>query len=137
MHYTIRRFAITPLARFGCVLGTLVSVIPACLCSLPGLWLVSAIRHLLEGWRSVTLFDMLGQKVTVNFIDLLNLNDLLRALRFFDDRAWLTLVAAIFFFCLTGGLAFTAIAAILGLGYNQLGALSGGLVVELDERPKP
>ena len=80
MKYTIRRISLAPLAKFGCLLGTLISLLPSLFCSLSALRLLGLVRRWLEGWQEGEI-EILGLPTTLNFIELLGLEPVLDLLR--------------------------------------------------------
>ena len=128
--YTIRRVSLMPFARFGCLLGALASFIPGLLCTFGGLWTAIALRRWLESWDQAKL-DVLGTEVPLNFIALFGLKGLLEWLEKLSLASGLAGLAFFLFFSLAGGLLIGAIAFLVGLGYNFLARLTGGVVVEL------
>ena len=79
MKYTVRRINLAPLAKFGCLLGTLVSLLPSLLCSLSALRLLGLVRRWLEGWQEGEI-EILGFTATLDFIKLLGLEPVLEFL---------------------------------------------------------
>ena len=75
----IKRFALGPLAQWGFVAGALVACLPAFLCSWVFFTLVQSMRGLIAGWRDVG-FDILGQRVSFNLVELLKLQNVLDSL---------------------------------------------------------
>lgn len=130
--YRVRRVEILPGVKFGCA-GGLLAALPLGLLS-GGLarLVVSAVRHMLEGWQSVP-FDLgpLGQ-ASLDVVTLLHLNDWLARARVLDDAPWLVIgVALLVAMALLG-----SIGSLLGgtgaFVYNSVAAVSGGLGIELE-----
>jgi hypothetical protein len=130
MKYTIRRISLAPLAKFGCLLGTLVSLVPSLLCSLIALRLLGLVRRWLEGWQEGEI-EMLGFTATLDFVELLGLESVLRLLRAIGPMPWTFFILAVVLMSVVGGLLIALIIYLTGLGYNLLAWLTGGLVVEL------
>ena len=139
MRYTIRRISLAPLARFGCLLGTLASLLPSLLCSLSALRLLGLLRRWLEGWQEGEI-EILGFTATLDFVELLGLEPALKLLQTIGPMSWTFLVLAVAVTSVASGLLIALIVYVTGLGYNFLAWLTGGLTVELKEarttRPK-
>ena len=130
MKYTVRRISLAPLAKFGCLLGTLASLLPSLLCSLSALRLLGLLRRWLEGWQEGEI-EMLGLTVSLDFIELLGLEPVLKLLQSIGPIPWTFFVLAVVVISVAGGLLIALTVYLTGLGYNFLAWLTGGLVVEL------
>lgn len=128
--YTVRRISLMPFARFGCLLGALASFIPSLICTLSGLWMAAILRQLLESW-SQARFDFFGKEISLNLLEFLGLESLLEMLQKIGLASGLAGLAIFLFFSLAGGTLIGLISILIGLGYNFLARLTGGLVVEL------
>jgi hypothetical protein len=136
MRYTIRRISLAPLARFGCLLGTLASFLPSLLCSLSALRLLGLVRRWLEGWQE-SEFEILGFTATLDFIELLGLEPVLKLLQSIGPMPWTFFILAVVVMSVASGLLIALTVYVTGLGYNLLAWLTGGLVVELKEVRTP
>jgi hypothetical protein len=130
MKYTVRRISLAPLAKFGCLLGTLASLLPSLLCSLSTLRLLGLVRRWLEGWQEGEI-EILGFTATLDFIELLGLEPVLKLLQATGPIPWTFLILAVVVMSVAGGLLIALTIYVTGLGYNFLAWLTGGLVVEL------
>ncbi|OGO41121.1 MAG: hypothetical protein A2Z04_04180 [Chloroflexi bacterium RBG_16_57_9] len=129
--FTLRRVSFTSLMRFGCLLGSLAAFTPSLICGLTGLWLVGVLRQWLESWEKFSL-NVLGQTVlTVNLIDTLRLNQALSWLRTLDAWGGPGALAMVLILAAAGGLVLAVIVSLVGLGYNIVAWLTGGIEVEL------
>jgi len=131
LKYQLRRISAFSIARFGCLLGWLVTIVPSLACGLSAWWVVSTIRTWLESWQTIDL-GLLG---TLDPIDLVHLKALLTALQAVEGRALLLLIALMIAAGILGGGLIAVTLAALGWGYNLLAWLTGGVVVELQELP--
>ena len=136
MKYTIRRISLAPLARFGCLLGTLVSLLPSLLCSLSALRLLGLVRRWLEGWQEGEI-EILGLTATLDFVELLGLEPVQKLLQGIGPMSWTFFVLAVVVVSVASGLLIALTVYVTGLGYNLLAWLTGGLVVELKEVRTP
>lgn len=136
MKYTIRRISLAPLAKFGCLLGILVSLLPSLLCSLSALRLLDLVRSWLEGWQEGKI-EILGLTATLDFIELLGLESVLELLQSIEPVSWTFLILAVVVMSVACGLLIAFTIYVTGLGYNLLAWLTGGLVVELKEVRAP
>jgi hypothetical protein len=131
LKYQLRRISALSIARFGCLLGWLVTIIPSLACGLGVWWAEGIVRAWLESWKPIDL-GLLG---TLDPIDMVHLKALLEALQTVEGHALPLLIAMVIAAgILCGGLIAVTLAA-LGWGYNLLAWLSGGVVVELQEMP--
>lgn len=136
MKYRLRGISTFSIARFGCLLGWVVTIIPSLACGLVAWRVVVTARTWLEDWERIDL-NLLGFDYTFDLIELLQLENLLVALQTVEGRALPLLVALVVAVSVLGGgvIAFTLVG--LGWGYNLLAWLTGGVVVELQELPGP
>jgi hypothetical protein len=130
MKYTIRRISLAPLAKFGCLLGTLASLLPSLLCSLATLRLLGLVRRWLESWQEGEI-EILGLTATLDFVELLGLEPVLKLLQAIGPMSWTFLILAVVVVSVVSGLLIALTAYVTGLGYNFLAWLTGGLVIEL------
>jgi hypothetical protein len=131
LKYQLRRISALSIARFGCLLGWLVTVIPSLACGLGVWWVEGTVRTWLESWKPIDL-GLLG---TLDPIDMVHLKALLEALQTVEGHALPLLIAVVIAAGILGGVLIAAISAALGWGYNLLAWLSGGIEVELRELP--
>lgn len=130
--YNVHRIHLAPIAKFGCLLGILASLIPSLICSLGGMRLLFILRHWLESWREVE-FEVLSLPITLDFIELLQLTPLLEQLQSINWASLALVFALVILLSLIGGLLIFLIVTLVGLGYNFLAWLTGGVVVDLKE----
>lgn len=133
--YTVRRISLMPFARFGCLLGALASFIPSLICALGGVWTATTMRQWLESW-SQARFNLLGQEIPLNLLELFGLKGLLELLQKIGLASGLAGLALFIFFSLAGGALIGLISILVGMGYNFLARITGGLVVELRQVDK-
>ena len=133
--YAVRRVSLGSTLKFGLVLGTLLSLLPGCLCGLLSLWLIGGLRGFLEGWKQGGIV-ILGQKIPIDFIDLMRLGGVLNGLRALDDLGLLLAAIIALAVILAAVLIIAGVLLLVGVGYNLLAATTGGLVIEL-ERAEP
>jgi hypothetical protein len=131
LKYQLRRISALSIARFGCLLGWLVTIIPSLACGLGVWWVEGIVRAWLESWKPIDL-GLLG---TLDPIDMVHLKALLEALQTVEGHALPLLIAVIIAAGILGGGLIAVTLAALGWGYNLLAWLSGGVVVELQELP--
>jgi hypothetical protein len=136
MKYRIRRISTFSIARFGCLLGWIVTVIPALACGFLGLQVAGVIRDWLESWEQFSI-NALGFQYTVDLIELLKLQEVVGALQTARDLATPLLISLLIVVAVGGGLVIAFFLILLGWGYNLLAWLTGGIEVELAEIPAP
>lgn len=126
----IKRFALGPLAQWGFVAGVLIACLPAFLCSWVFFALVQSLRGLIAGWRDVG-FEVLGQRLSFNLVEVLNLQGALETLTniasfgVFGILLLALLVAALL------GLFGALVVTLIGLFYNATGRIQ----VQVEEVP--
>jgi hypothetical protein len=130
MKYTIHRISLAPLAKFGCLLGTLASLLPSLLCSLSALRLLGFVRRWVEGWQEGEI-EILGFTATLDFVELLELEPVLKLLQAIRPMSWTFLILVVVVLSVASGFLIALIVYVTGLGYNFLAWLTGGLTVEL------
>jgi hypothetical protein len=130
MKYIIHRISLAPLAKFGCLLGTLASLLPSLLCTLGALRLLGFVRHWLEGWQEGEI-EILGFTATLDFVELLELEPVLKLLQAIRPMSWTFLILVVVVLSVASGFLIALIVYVTGLGYNFLAWLTGGLTVEL------
>jgi hypothetical protein len=124
----IRRFALGPLAQWGFVAGVVIACLPAFLCSWVLFSLVSALRELIAGWRDIG-FEVLGQRVAFDLVELLDLENLLAALTSIAGLGVFGVaLLALLMAALLGGFG-ALVLTVLGVFYNTTGRLR----LELEE----
>lgn len=120
--FIVRRFALGPLAQWGFIAGAIVACLPAFLCSWAVFTAVQALRGMLINWRDVG-FEILGQRLSFNMIEVLNLQELLTTL---TKVAGLGVFGIVGLWCLLAlalGVFGAAVLALLGAFYNTTGRL--------------
>ncbi len=135
MKYRLRSISTFSIARFGCLLGWIVTVIPSLICGLAAWQIAAAVQTWLEGWKHIDL-SLLGFDYTFNLIDILQLRGLLDALQTVEGRTLPLLIGLVIAAGIVGGVLITFTLVVLGLGYNLLAWLTGGVVIELQESPR-
>jgi hypothetical protein len=131
---TIRRFEISSLARWGCMTGAAMAVLPACACSWLTFRVIHAIRQMIEGWRAVNVDLLFRQTVSLDVVGLLHLEGVLNALQTVDAQGVFGMLLMTVVFVALLGIFIALVLSALGLGYNALAHLVGGIAVEVEER---
>jgi hypothetical protein len=132
--YRIKSISLPSLAKFGCLLGGLIALAPSLLCGLTGLWAVGVTRRWLEGLQQLRInLPQPLPSLAINGVELLRLDQLLGWLQLVDNWSPLFGLLVVLSLSLAAGLVLAVIVAVVGLGYNLLAALTGGLEVELSQ----
>ena len=132
MKLAIRRISLTSLGKFGCFLGAVAAFVPSLLCGLLALGLVNILRHWLEDWEKVSI-TLLGREIAqFDFVQLLGLTEFLNQLQTIAGASWLVMALIVVALAIVAGALLAAIIVVVGLAYNLLAAMTGGLVVEAD-----
>lgn len=131
MIVTIRRVSLASLAKFGCLLGAIAAFLPSLLCGLLGLGLAGLLHRWLEGWEEVDI-TLLGTEVArFDLVRMLGLNELLELLRLVSAASAAALILAVVILAVIGGIFLALIVSLVGLAYNLLASVSGGLAFEM------
>lgn len=129
----IRRLVLPSLGRMGCALGFAAAFVPSLLCGVLSLVLAALAQRWLESWQNYSI-SILGQEVaTIDLLQLLELEGALSLLRGVTGASGLALVLVILTLALAAGLLLALIIMLVGLSYNTLAAITGGVVVELED----
>ena len=132
--YRVKSIRLASLAKFGCLLGGALAFVPSLLCGVTGLWTVSVARDWLEGLRQVTFgLPAPFPSPSINVVELLGIDRLLAWLRFVDSWSALFTLAVVLGLSMAAGLVLAIVVGLLGLGFNVIASLTGGLEVELDQ----
>jgi hypothetical protein len=127
----VKQVSLASLARFGLVLGVLSMSIPGFGCGVGSLLLVQAARRYLEGIQPITI-GVLGQNLgTVDIVKMLGLANALDRLRVLEATGFLAVLGITVAFAILGGLFVGLLTMLVGMGYNILAWLTGGVEVEL------
>jgi hypothetical protein len=129
--HTIRQIDLLPLARLGCALGAVLGACPGLACSITALQVASGLRRWLENWPVIEL-GFLDWHTTLDFVQLLGLEPLLRALQTPGLASAGFALALIVSISVLSGLAIAGIIMLVGLIYNLLAQWTGGVIVELE-----
>ena len=131
MKVRIQRISLASLGRIGCLLGTVAAFLPSLLCGLLGLGLARALLQWLGSWQELAI-SVLGQEIAR--FDLIQFLGLQKVLAFLQNlttaSGWAFLLAALLL-AIAAGVVLAVIIALVGLAYNLLAAITGGLVVEM------
>lgn len=116
----IKRFALGPLAQWGFVAGLLVACLPAFVCSWIFFSAVQFLRNLVSGWRDVGV-DVLGQRLSVNLVDTLNLQQLLKSLTDLTVLGVFGILLSAVVIAIVLGLFGAFVLTLVGIFYNATG----------------
>ena len=136
MKYRLQGISTLSIAKFGCLLGWIVTLIPNLVCALTAWQLLAALRAWLEGLEQINL-SLLGLDYTFDLVDILQLQEVLTTLQGVEGRAIPLMIALLIAASVVGGALVALVLILLGWGYNLLAWLTGGLEVELREIPGP
>jgi hypothetical protein len=136
MKYKLQGISTLSIAKFGCLLGWIVALIPNLLCALTAWQLLAALRVWLEGLEQINL-SILGFDYVLDLIDILQLQEFLTTLQSVEGRAIPLMIALLIAASVVGGVLVALVLILVGWGYNLLAWLTGGLEVELREIPGP
>ncbi len=127
-NYAIRHVALLAAFRFGFVIGLTSLFIPGLLIGVLAALAANGLKNWLESWQVVDGFGL-----NIRLLELLELTDFVAWLTDIVDWGWRFPLLVALGVMVIGGL-FTGLTTLLSAAtYNFLAALSGGLVVELEE----
>ncbi|MCR4405366.1 MAG: hypothetical protein NUW24_00360 [Anaerolineae bacterium] len=129
------RIDLLPLARLGCALGAVLGVCPGLACSITALVAAAGLRRWLETWEAIE-FGFLDWHMTLDFVQLLGLKPLLRALQTPGLASAEFALALIVSASVASGLVIAGGILLVGLVYNLLARWTGGVIVELEPLPE-
>ncbi len=127
--YVIKRLGIGSLARWGFVAGALIACLPASVCSVIFFSIAAALRRLVETWRDVGV-TVLGQRYSLDFVQLLQLRSFVDALRGIDALGILGILLLALVLAVAMGIVVGLSLVLLGVFYN----FTGRLELELAEK---
>lgn len=133
MTYTIRGVSLRSALQVGLLLGWLVALIPAAAAA--GLC-VAVVQQASAAFGQVAPYELslLGQTVaSFDPVSVLGLADTVAGVTALAEQPWALFGALTLGLTLAGGLAIMAISLLFTLCYNLIGALGGGLRVDLRE----
>ena len=134
MKYRLQGISTRSIARFGCLLGWIVTLFPSLACGLFAAGVLAALRSWLESLEAISL-DMLGFEYSLDLIELLKLGDFLAMLQTIQLRTLPLMLALVAVVGILGGALFALTLILVSLGYNLVAWLTGGLELELSEIP--
>lgn len=133
--YTVRRLHLLPLAKFGCLLGGLAMFLPGLMCAVVSAQIVSTLSVLLKQWHDAEVEIGLGLPLGLDFVKLLGLETVEMLLNRLGEQSTLLAILVLLIFVIVGGLVIGLSILVLGWVYNGLARLTGGLEVELQDKP--
>lgn len=136
MKYRLQGISTVSIARFGCLLGWIVTIIPSLMCGVFFWGILAVIRNWLAGLERINL-DLLGFETSIDLIELLQLQEFLTLLETLGGRVLPLLLAMVIAVAILGGLLVALTLILLGWGYNLVAWLTGGLELELREITDP
>ena len=132
MKIAIRRISLGSLGKLGCVLGAVLALLPSLACGLLVVGLSNLVLNWLASWQELNI-SLLGQEIAkidlTQFLGLEELVDLLQTVTALSGPLLLVLLALL---ALASGAILALIIILLGLVYNLLARVTGGLVVEMN-----
>jgi hypothetical protein len=131
---TIRHVRLSSLGWHGCLLGVAAAALPSLACGLLLIWGAYLARRWVESWRVLSV-KLLGQEIArFDLVHFLGLEQFLGVLKAATAASPLALLAMVVCLALVSGLLLAGVAVLVGLTYNGLAYLTGGIVVETKSR---
>jgi hypothetical protein len=132
--YTLHRFGLFSLLKFGFVTGLIASF------PVIGFLIISGWRTAIELWEWVTTYEivipfrlLMMDEITLNAQQMLRGWEPLNYLEAIANLGWLQIILYIFVFTLLAGIWTALVGVASGLGFNLLAWLTGGLQISLSE----
>jgi len=131
----IRRINPGSLFRHGCLLGVALAAIPSMLCGLSLLWASRVLQRWVDTWEVMPV-SILGQEVArIDLIHALGLERLVGVLQSVSAAPTLVFLVSVVWLAVSTGLLLAVTGLLLGLVYNALSSVTGGIVIEASARP--
>lgn len=118
----IKHIGLSSLAQWGFVAGVVVACLPAFLCSWIFFTLIQSLRGLIAGWRDVG-FEILGQRLSFNLVEMLNLQDALQTLTNLGGFGVFGILFLALLLAALLGVFGAAVMTLLGAFYNATGRI--------------
>lgn len=132
--YTLHRFGLFSLLKFGFVTGLIASF------PVIGFFIISGWRTAINLWEWLITYEivipfrlLMMDEITLNARQMLQGWEPLTYLEAIADLGWLQIILYIFVFTLLAGIWTALVAVTSGLGFNLLAWLTGGLQISLSE----
>lgn len=120
--YVVRRLGLGSLVRWGFAAGALVACCPALALSALLFIVTASLHRVVEGWRDVGI-SLLGQRLSLDLVELLHLQKFLDLLRAADALGVFGILLAGLTLSLVLGFVVAFALALLGVFYNATGRL--------------
>jgi hypothetical protein len=131
----IRRINLSSLFGHGCTLGVAQGVLPSLVCGLGLLWVSHLAQSWVASWQAMTI-NLLGQEVArIDLVHVLGLEQIVEFLHAVTAASPLVILVSIAWIAIALGLLLATAALFLGLAYNGLASLTGGVIIEARARP--
>ena len=139
---TVRRVRLRSVARVGCSLGWLISLLPALLVSALAVWVLHGIWSTLHGWTPWTPWAP-GQRIggiplpappEFRPREALHVEDIYRLLEPVGQHPFVATALGTLALTLLGGALLALVFLLAGAGYNAFARFTGGIEFELAPR---
>lgn len=135
MRYAIRRVTSGSAVRLGCILGWFVSIVPSLLLAWVSLKVIQTLDFFFRLLQAFPLV-VLGQNISVNLVERLNLTSFAQQIGQYTANAPLTFIVLTLFFLVLGTTWAIFSAIQFSMSYNLVAALGGSLEIELEAQKK-
>lgn len=137
MKIAIRRISLGSLGKLGCVLGTVLALLPSLACGLLVVGLANLVLNWLSSWQELNI-SLLGQEIAnIDLTQFLGLEDVVSLLQTLTAVSGPALLVFLLLLALVSGAVLALLIILLGLVYNLLSRVTGGLVVEMTTVSQP
>ncbi len=137
MKIAIRRIGLGSLGKLGCVLGTVLALLPSLVCGLLTVGLANQVLNWLASWQELNI-SLLGQEIAnIDLTQFLGLEELVDLLQTVTALSGPVLLVVLVLLALISGAILALIIILLGLVYNLLSRVTGGLLVEMEAVNQP
>lgn len=128
--YLVHQINLFPIAKFGCLLGSLALVMPAMICSFLSTQIISALRSRLATREADRPELPLG--LEFDWLDLLGLDTFQQIIIRLDDQSIQVALFILIATILGGGLLIGFTTLLMGAAYNVLARITGGVALDLE-----
>ena len=137
MKIAISRISLGSLGKLGCVLGTVLALLPSLACGLLMVGLANLVLNWLASWQELNI-SLLGQEIAnIDLTQFLGLEEVVNLLQTVTALSGPVLLVLLLLLALVSGAILALLVILLGLVYNLLSKVTGGLVVEMNTVSQP
>ena len=131
----IQRIHLPSLVRHGCLLAVALAAMVGLACGPIALWVAANAHRWIESWHELPI-SLFGQEVArIDLVQALGLQHVAETLNAAASASPLIVLVSVAWLAAAVGLFLSVGALLLGLAYNGLASITGGIIVEAEARP--